>query len=222
MKRIILIAIVMFMVTSAFAQEFIAVKMVIWKNENVDEATSRGIGKYDGSIVELSDGTTLIHCARTAKNFKDFWYYYTEDNSTKIVNIDIQMGADVEGRLYKRVYMGEWNNEVVTFFPIAPEKIGVYTIKKASVHEVNSEFSANMNADLSYKCFFVILTGGGKATSQATGSAKGGLRTIVNIFFDNSKNITIEASTDPIWLDAEPGMQVEHYRIGNRDCYNLL
>lgn len=51
MKRIILIAIVMFMVTSAFAQEVIAVKMVIWKNENVDEATSRGIGKYDGSIM---------------------------------------------------------------------------------------------------------------------------------------------------------------------------
>ena len=132
------------------------------------------------------------------------------------------MGASVDGQLYERVYTGMYSNEDETFFSVKPEKMGVYTIQMASVHEVNSDFSANMNVDFSYKLAFVVLAGGGKATSQAIGSAKGGSRTIVNIFFDNGKKITIEASTDPIWLDAEPGMQVEHYRIGSKDYYNLL
>ena len=42
------------------------------------------------------------------------------------------------------------------------------------MHDVHSEFSADMNVDISHKGAFVILAGWNKTTSQVTGSAKGG------------------------------------------------
>ena len=99
------------------------------------------------------------------------------------------------------------------------KKIGTYTISKARVHEVNSEMISSMSADYSFKMWALLHA---KGTGKERAASSGGTRTIVNLFFSNGKNASIEASSDPIWLDAEQGMQVEHWQWGDYNVYKLL
>ena len=97
-------------------------------------------------------------------------------------------------------------------------KVGQYTIDRIRIHEITAEQAETMSGDFTYKRY----AWSGKAKGQIKSSSSGGSRTIVNIYFTNGKHATIEASKEPIWLDAEKGMQVEHYQWGNDNVYNLL
>lgn len=121
----------------------------------------------------------------------------------------------VPGRNYASgtlVYKAGRNYEV-----IALQKRGTLTIKKTATHQVNSEFNASLKGDFSYHSFIV-----GNGSGSIRGSASGGTRTVVNVFFDNGTSATIDASKDPIWLDAEAGMKVEHHVYRNMNIYKLL
>ena len=212
MKRLIIIAVTLFMATNVFAQEILEVVKVQWENPNgVWYGTSL---EYNNSKIWFSDGTHLIY-RNNKRNSNKGWIYMTPDYSCSyMVSFPVTFGSNIKGNKYQK--------HGNTYTRVSLQKVGTYTIKKVSVHEVTSEFTASMSGDYSYKWAHVLIAGGGKAKGSISGSAKGGTRTIVNIFFENGKKVTIEASQDPIWLDAEPGMQVEHYRIGTNNFYNLL
>ena len=212
MKKLIIIAVTLFMATNVFAQEILEVVKVQWENPN---GVWLGASlEYNHSKICFSDGSCMYYQNdRTISN--KGWLYIASDNSYRcMVSFPVTLGSNIKGNKYQK--------HGNTFTRVSLQKVGTYTIKKVSVHEVTSEFTASMSGDYSYKWAYVIIAGGGKAKGSISGSAKGGPRTIVNIFFENGKKVTIEASEDPIWLDAEPGMQVEHYRIGDKNFYNLL
>ena len=212
MKRFIIIAMMLFMATNVFAQEIVEVVNVNWNTKS--KAYQQA---YTGSQVTLSNGDILEYCAyetgallpKANPGYRGWILLDKDGYHGKKVNFSTRIGYNIRGAKYQK-----YGN---TYTPFHPERVGIYTIKKVSIHDVNSEFTASMNADFSYRGFFYR-----RASGSASGSAKGGTRTIVNIFFENGKKATIEASSDPIWLDAEPGMQVEHYQVGNQNYYNLL
>ena len=197
----------LFMATNVFAQEILEVVEVQWKNPNgVWYGASL---EYNHSTICFSDGSWMYYQNdRTISN--KGWVHISSDSRCRcMVSFPVTLGSNIKGNKYQK--------HGNTFTRVSLQKVGTYTIKKVSVHDVNSEFTASMKADFSYRSFLYR-----RASGSASGSAKGGTRTIVNIFFENGKKATIEASEDPIWLDAEPGMQVEHYRIGDKNFYNLL
>lgn len=98
------------------------------------------------------------------------------------------------------------------------KKVGVYTIDRVRTHTVTAEQAESMAGDFSYRGIFTYRRAEGKIKS----SVSGGSRTIVNVYFTNGQYATIEASNDPIWLDAEKGMQVEHYQWSNVNVYKIL
>lgn len=97
------------------------------------------------------------------------------------------------------------------------KKVGTYTIDRVRVHNVTAEQAATMSGDFTYRRYVAA-----KAEGKIKSSSSGGSRTIVNVYFTNGKYATIEASKDPIWLDAEKGMQVEHYQWSDDNVYKLL
>lgn len=215
MKKFIMIAITLFMATSVFAQEIVEVVGVKWDTRDKGAL----YGPYDGSYIYLSNGQYLMYVLRkklVGDYTRNYWLLYTKGESGfERVDFPVTLGD-------KNLVGQKFEKKGDTFFTrISQQKVGIYTIKKVSIHEVTSEFTASMNGDFSYKWAHFIINKG-KAEGSISGSAKGGTRTIVNIFFENGKKATIEASSDPIWLDAEPGMQVEHYRFGDKNFYNLL
>jgi len=216
MKKFIMIAVTLFMVTSVFAQEIVEVVKVEWDTRN----KGAYLGPYSDSRVYLSNGQFLKYiCDKNmlGKITCSEWRLYGKDKRCLgEVDFPVTLGdKNLVGQKFENKYY------VFTRINQNKQKVATYTIKKVSVHEVTSEFTASMNGDFSYKWANFIINKG-EAKGSISGSAKGGMRTIVNIFFDNGKYATIEASSDPIWLDAEPGMQVEHYRIGDKNFYNLL
>ena len=216
MRKLIIIAVTLFMATNVFAQEVVEVIGVQWRPEGLGLYDS---GKYDGSTVYFSNGQSLRYSVVVTvfgKVTRRAWFLFDKDQTCSYVtvNFPVAIGSDIVGQKFQKRYN--------TYTRVSLQKVGTYTIKKVSVHEVTSEFTASMNGDYSYKWAHVLIAGGGKAKGSVSGSAKGGPRTIVNIFFENGKKATIEASEDPIWLDAEPGMQAEHYQLGDKNFYNLL
>ena len=212
MKKCIIIAMMLFMATNVFAQEILEVVKVQWENPN---GVWLGASlEYNHSIICFSDGSWMYYQNDRTISNKGWVYIASDDRHRCMVNFPVTLGSNIKGNKYQK--------HGNTFTRVSWQKVGTYTIKKVSVHEVTSEFAASMSGDYSYKWAHVLIAGGGKAKGSISGSARGGTRTIVNIFFENGKKVTIEASQDPIWLDAEPGMQVEHYRIGTKNFYNLL
>ena len=126
------------------------------------------------------------------------------------VNSDLKQGyyypegtlVQKTGKLYKLVNL---------------KKVGTYTIERVRTHTVTAEQAETMAGDFSYRRLLH-----GRADGKIRSSASGGSRTIVNVYFTNGEYATIEASTDPIWLDAEKGMQVEHYQWSNVNVYKIL
>ncbi len=207
MKKLIIIAVTLFMATNVFAQEILEVVKVQWENPN--GVWYGGSLEYNHSKIWFSDGSWMYY-QNDRTNSNKGWLYIASDSSYRcMVSFPVTLGSNIKGNKYQK--------HGNTFTRVSLQKVGTYTIKKVSIHDVNSEFTASMKADFSYRSFLYR-----RASGSASGSAKGGTRTIVNIFFENGKKVTLEASEDPIWLDAEPGMQVEHYRIGDKNFYNLL
>ena len=103
---------------------------------------------------------------------------------------------------------------------------GTLTIKSVKVREVKRETSASLNGDFSYDSFFALFEGtgggGGSANGKISGSMRGGTKTVVNLIFDNGTYASIEASDEPIWLEAEAGMKVKLYKLRNTKLYELI
>lgn len=99
---------------------------------------------------------------------------------------------------------------------VTRRKVGYKEIKRVRVHEVFSEFKASLNGGFTYNSF---LWSRGKGSIN--GNASGGSRTIINVIFTDNTSVTVNAADDPIWLDAEPGMTVAHYKYNSNDVYEL-
>ena len=101
-----------------------------------------------------------------------------------------------------------------------------HTIKKVTVREVSRENEAELNGDFSYNGFLALwrgIGGGiGKAKGKVSGSMRGGKKTVVNVFFEDGGYASINASDDPIWLEAESGMKVELYKLRDTKIYKLI
>lgn len=115
------------------------------------------------------------------------------------------------------VYKSGYSYNVVSL-----QKAGVYTIKKAVVRTVAAEFEADLKGDFSYRAFVAGIIYNPRASGSVSGKLKGGESTIVNVIFTNQKSTTIKAAEDPIWLEAQSGQKVEHYKLGPADIYKLL
>ena len=208
MKKLIIIAVTLFMATNVFAQEIVEVTNVEWKRFSTSRYYTGRYLDFHTSRVYFSDGSCIYYNnIRNDEKWQGWWN--GDAYNPQKVSFPVTLGSNIIGQKFQKRYN--------SYTRVSLQKVGTYTIKKVSVHDVNSEFTASMKADFSYRSFLYR-----RASGSASGSAKGGTRTIVNIFFENGKKATIEASSDPIWLDAEPGMQVEHYRIGDKNFYNLL
>ena len=86
------------------------------------------------------------------------------------------------------------------------------TIVKVSKHEIPSDADGIL-CDFSYSAINKGLSNGSVSSTKSI---------IVNLYFNDGSRASINATSDPIWLDAEAGMQVEHFTFKSLNFYNLL
>lgn len=194
MKKFVILMCCFLFTSLAFAQEIVKVEM---------EYINPRIGVHR---ISLSNGDELVSYATNN------WERRSPDKKT--VDADfINRHHYPQGTLVHKSEGG------LIYRLVNLKKIGTYTISKARIHEVNSEMISSMSADYSYRMWMLAYA---KGTGKQKETSSGGTRTIVNLFFSNGQNATIEASSDPIWLDAEEGMQVEHWQWKDYNVYKLL
>ena len=95
--------------------------------------------------------------------------------------------------------------------------VGSYTIKKVSLHKVKTlEVVSLLESVYTQQAWLNSrkITGNVKKSALETTQ-------VANVFFTNGKTVTIPINGDPIWLDVEAGMKVNHYRIIDDDIYEL-
>ena len=92
-----------------------------------------------------------------------------------------------------------------------------YTIKEITVREVKRENEASLNGNFSLTSFFFLHSKG-----KISGSMRGGTKSVVNVFFENGGYASIDASDDPIWLEAKAGMKVKLYILRDTKLYELI
>ena len=129
------------------------------------------------------------------------------------VNVDFDVLTEYPKGTLVYKYPSRDKFELVTM-----EKIGTYTIKKVVVRDVNVETNANL--DFSYSSYRRLFRG--RSSLTAHGSMEGGIKTIVNVVYTNGETSSIIAADDPIWLEAEVGQEVEHYKIRDYNIYKLI
>ncbi|MBQ8871035.1 MAG: hypothetical protein IJ019_06650 [Alphaproteobacteria bacterium] len=206
MNKYLIMFMAMLLSISAFAQgEIIQVDRNAVDKRNVTNFWKEVVGtRVNRHMVYLSNGDVLMwyihNCweLQTPKGYKPV-------HSTLIAGKDYPVGT--------LIYKSGNNYEVVNL-----HKVGIYTIKKVKAHDVSSEYDASLNGHFSYGGFLGIHNGSG----NISGKLSGGVKTVVNIFFENGKTATIDASKEPIWLDVEYGMKVEHYTYKGMNIYKLL
>lgn len=203
MKKITLITGLMLLAASAFAQsQIIKVDRCIIRYRDVTNIWGKVVErKISSQTMCLSNGDILTYSLQ-------WGVWENEDKSPTQANFTLGKNYPA-GTL---VYKAGNNYEVINL-----QQRSTLTITKVSPHQVSSEFNASLSGSFSYNSFIF-----GHGFGNIKGRAFGGTRTIVNVFFDNNTSATIEASQDPIWLDAEPGMKVVHYTYKNMNIYKLL
>lgn len=134
------------------------------------------------------------------------------DNTRKRVDVPVE----IEPQKIKKGSLIEKRGCVYT--AVTMKKVSDKIIKYAKIHQVSKDFNASLYGSFSYGTFLSI--GGG--SGSISGNASGGKRTLVNIVFTDNTSTSIEASEDPIWLEAAAGMKVEHYKCGTCNIYKLL
>lgn len=203
MKKFIILIATMLLSVNSFAQgQIIKVDRCIIRYRDVTNIWGKVVErKISSQTMCLSNGDILTYSLQ-------WGVWENEDKSPTQANF-------VVGKNYPAgtlVYKSGNNYEVINL-----QKTGTLIIKKVATHQVSSDFNASLKGDFSYHSFIV-----GNGSGSIRGSASGGTRTIVNVFFDNGTSATIEASKDPIWLDAEAGMKVEHHVYKDMNIYKLL
>ncbi len=128
----------------------------------------------------------------------------------------VQVAVDIEPQKIKKGSLIEKRGHSYT--AVTMKKISDKIIKYAKIHQVSEDFNASLYGSFSYTSFLSI----SKAIGRAKGEASGGKKTIVNVVFTDNTSASIEASEDPIWLEAAAGMKVEHYKCGTCNIYKLL
>lgn len=93
------------------------------------------------------------------------------------------------------------------------KKSPTLTIVKVSKHEIPAYCGIIGKLDLSYSSF---------NKRRFTDNHTAGKRIIVNLCFDDGSKASIDALDDPIWLDADVDMKVEHFSFKSLHIYNLL
>ncbi len=207
MKNFIIFIATMLLSVSAFAQaQFIKVDRCSISYEKERNFFGPATLKIKDHKIYLSNGDIIKY-----NTHSNFWY----KEGSCCPHHGQCMVSFVPGMNYPSgtlVYKSGMTYDLVNL-----QKRGILTIKKISSHQVSSEFSASIKGDFSYHSFII-----GNGSGSIRGSASGGTRTIVNVFFDDGTYATIEASKDPIWLDAEPGMNVEYSTYKDMNIYKLL
>ncbi len=187
---------VMFLVSqSVFAQQILTVEEVV-------EYTSSCCGCSDVLTAHLSNGETL-------RIYKDGRGYLPGKHRGNWVHIDFITLK--KGDMVLKTTSGEAYTKVVK------RLMGSYTIKKVSLQKIKTlEIVSLLESVYTQQSWL----NSRKITKNAQKSA---LETtqVANVFFTNGKTVTIPINGDPIWLDAEAGMKVNHYRIIDNDVYEL-
>ena len=162
--------------------------------------------------MDLSNGEKLRIVNAQPKPYaqRELGFAHMEDITT---NMQFSKNYPVGTIIYKSGY---------SYNVVSLKKVGVYTIKKVFVRTVKAEFEADLNGDFSYRAFAAGIIYNPRANGSVSGKLKGGESTVVNVIFTNQKSITIKAAEDPIWLEAQEGQKVEHYKLGPADIYKLL
>lgn len=153
----------------------------------------------------LSDGSKLM-----IFKHKELWGEITISDKETRIKTDIDPAKVKVGSLFEK--------RGLFYTMVSMYKVSDKTIKYAKIRQVSSEFNASLYGSFSYGTFLSI--GGGRG--NISGNASGGKRTLVNIVFTDNTSTSIEASEDPIWLEAAAGMKVEHYKCGTCNIYKLL
>lgn len=208
MKKFIIpiLAMLLFSINTVAQAQIIKIDRCLIKKREItnfwNEVTGYRVYEH---IICLSNGDILRYSEQWGG-----WQNEEQRGCSKICQANFVFGKKYpEGTL---VYKAGNNYELVNL-----QKRGILTIKKVSPHQVSSEFNSYLKGDFSYSSFLI-----GYGRGHINGSASGGTRTVVNVFFDNGTSATMEASQDPIWMDAEPGMKVEYYSFKDMNIYKLL
>ncbi len=212
MKKVFFLAVFFSLCATGFAQ-ILQIESCNAYSKTEKQSLAKSKTMYYSTII-LSNGDKLKYTTRFG------WDLQRGPNSTQPVwsttcNLDYKKNY-AKGTLVYKYPSGD------KFELVEMKKVGTYTIKKVVIREINVELNAN--ADFSYKSFwgFVGIIGGGGSTTQVQASAKGGVKTVVNVIFTNNETASIIAADDPIWLEASPGQQVEHYKVRDYNIYKLI
>lgn len=135
---------------------------------------------------------------------------------TEVGGNKVEAKVDFNPQKIKKGTMIEKKGQV--YSEVSIKKITQKKIKYAKIRQVSSEFIASLSGCFSYQTFLSV--GAGKA--RVNGKSSGGTKTVVNIVFTDNSYACIEASDDPIWLEAAPDMMVEYYKCGTYNIYKLL
>ena len=176
------------------------------------ELTIPQIIKIDRSLVN-NENTTICLSNGDILYYSLFWCEWRKlSNKSKVVTNFKRYIYDSKGEKNHPdgalVYKSGDNYELVEL-----EKKNNLTIVKVSKHEISSEVGAFIKCDFSYSSF-------NKACFNKNGLLAKNI--ILNIYFDDGSNASINALDDPIWLDAKAGMSVEHFTFKTLNIYKLL
>ena len=201
MKKLFFILVAMFVAFQATSQEFLTVEHS-W------------IDKHGYPGVRLSNGVEVFHLGGDSKGS----FYSSSRKETCRTNFKKRTKYPKGAIIYHQ-------GTIYEFEKIIPR--GTYTITKVSTREINVETQAHINGAFSYNSFLAFISafgggGGGKAKGSFSGSMQGGTKTVVNVFFGDGKYASITAAEDPIWLEAKPGMKIEHYTVRDVNLYKLI
>ena len=187
----------MLLSVNSFAQgQIIKVDRCLISYRDVKDVWGRVTGKtVNRHTICLSSGDILTYSRQWGG-----WQNEEQSPTSRICQANF-----VEGKNYPAgtlVYKSGNNYEVINL-----QKRGTLTIKKVATHQVSSDFNASLKGDFSYHSFIV-----GNGSGSIRGSASGGTRTIVNVFFDKDTlsilRINSELFDVPVRIDI---IDMEHF-----------
>ncbi len=132
------------------------------------------------------------------------------------MHLRIKVTVDIDPKKIKKGTLIEKRGR--SFTTVTMKKLPDKIIKYAKIRQVSDEFNASLYGCFGYNSFLSI----SKGIGRVKGEASGGKRTVVNVVFTDNSSTSIEASEDPIWLEAKANMKVEHYKCGTYNIYKLL
>jgi len=179
--------------------EIVTIEQVSW---TAGENLFTGKPFYTGGTMRLSDGDVLFFYP----NGK-VWNRHKQ----QLIQGDLKIGGHYQIGTYIEKCGDEYN--IVSLLKVSDKKI-----RYVKIREVSAEFSGSINGVWSYGSFLGLI---GRGRGYISNEISGGKKTVVNVVFTDGIAVSIDASEDPIWLEAAVGMTAEHYTLGHKDIYKL-